>query len=693
MIFTRLTIANFGVYGGRHELDLRPPGGDDARPIVLFGGKNGAGKTTILDAIRLCLYGRSAIGGRIRRADYETALRQRLHRGAAGMATSASIGLEIEHTHAGVRSTYDAVRSWRVDGQTIREDVSIYQDGAPLRSIAPEHWNDFLRDLIPPGVADLFFFDGEQMQALADDDRAPDALAAAIRGLLNLDLVDRLRADLNLYLRQQTQHDRPRLRAALDDAVAAHEAHETRLIERRQDKAQLVAQRDQVLAQLERSRQALLREGAGFVHGRAAIEARQAEVTREIEYVRNAIREFAAGLLPFAVAPAWLARLADRLRHESEAQRAEVAHEAQQEQATAIALRLLDRDFQQQAAPGVQPQDWARIASALQALLQPAAPPDITIRHPLATIERERLLGWIEQATQQLPAQLHTLTQQLETLEAERGALEQARSQIPQDAVAHPLLQQFHELAERKGRLDAQIDALDEELQQLRRVVDDHERERLRAYAQLAASGDADERTQRAAKVQLVLDRYLHEMTAIKVGQVEQAVAQYFNLLCRKSLLVQEVRIDPRGFQVTLYGPNRSELPKSDLSAGEKQLYALALLWALRSVSGRALPIIIDSPLGRLDTEHRRALLRHFFPHAAHQVVLLSTDTEIDSVAFDHLQPAVARSYRLHWDGERGATEVRVGYFGEGRTENTEQRTEEQESEGAREQEDWELAN
>ena len=71
-------------------------------------------------------------------------------------------------------------------------------------------------------------------------------------------------------------------------------------------------------------------------------------------------------------------------------------------------------------------------------------------------------------------------------------------------------------------------------------------------------------------------------------------------------------------------------LEKRDLSAGEKQLFAIGFIYALAQLSGCRMPFVIDTPLGRLDMAHRRRFVAGFLPTASHQVVLLSTDTEIE---------------------------------------------------------------
>ncbi|NJL06329.1 MAG: DNA sulfur modification protein DndD [Chloroflexaceae bacterium] len=668
MIFTRLTLTNFGVYRGRHEFALRPQRDPThPRPIILFGGKNGAGKTTILEALRLCLYGRLALGTRTRKTDYATFIRQRLHRHPAQQVPlqSAQVGILFEHVHAGVLSTYDAVRMWRFEGEALHETVSLYQNGTPLQTIAPEHWGDFLRDLIPPGLADLFFFDGEQVQALADDDREAETLAAAVRGLLNLDVIDRLHADLGVYLRQQERQDQTQaerdVEAAEQELARVRAQYQTSV----QDRAQLQARHDGVVHRLEQARQALIQEGGGFVQDRDVLLHRQQTVQSEIERVTAALRELAAGLLPVAFAPQWCLRLQERLHTEAALEAAGHRTAALRDQAAQVALTLCDGAFQTQVAPAVTPQDWARIVAAVQAVLTPpeAAATTEPLRHPLAARDRQHLLGWIAEATTTVPERLHTLTRQLEQLEQAQQNLEQALSQIPSDGVATPYLDTFRHLAAEQGRLDEQLARAHQAVAHLERHMAQVQRTSDAAVARLAAMGAADARTTQAATIQVVLRHYREELLTQKLAELEQAIADYFNLLCRKQTLVKEVHIDRQRFTVTLYGPNRMLLPKSDLSAGEKQLYATALLWALRSVSGRSLPIIVDTPMGRLDRTHRETLLTHFLPHAAQQVIILSTDTEIDAHAYAHLRPAIAQTFRLSFDEEQGCTVVDQGYL------------------------------
>lgn len=104
-------------------------------------------------------------------------------------------------------------------------------------------------------------------------------------------------------------------------------------------------------------------------------------------------------------------------------------------------------------------------------------------------------------------------------------------------------------------------------------------------------------------------------------------------------------------------------VPKKQLSAGEKQIYAISILWALAQASGRPLPMVIDTPLGRLDSEHRGHLVERYFPHASHQVIILSTDTEIDRSYVRELAPSISHSFQLRYDQADARCAIEDGYF------------------------------
>ena len=166
-------------------------------------------------------------------------------------------------------------------------------------------------------------------------------------------------------------------------------------------------------------------------------------------------------------------------------------------------------------------------------------------------------------------------------------------------------------------------------------------------------------------RVQKTLKLFREKLTLKKLNKLENEVTECFRYLLHKSDLVHRVAIETETYRLSLYDTQGILLPKQRLSAGEKQLLAIAFLWGLARVSGKNLPIAIDTPLGRLDSSHRTNLIERYFPCASHQVILLSTDTEIGKQEINTLrnQEAIAREYLIKYDSKEGHTTVKPGYF------------------------------
>lgn len=129
--------------------------------------------------------------------------------------------------------------------------------------------------------------------------------------------------------------------------------------------------------------------------------------------------------------------------------------------------------------------------------------------------------------------------------------------------------------------------------------------------------------------------------------------------------MVARIAIDPETYRIQLFDRSNSTFPAKRLSAGERQLLAIGLLWGLARTSGRPVPIVIDTPLGRLDSSHRVNLVESYFPNVSHQVLLLSTDEEIDEKHLGRLRDHISHAYLLHHDDHNGGTTVDDGYFWE----------------------------
>ena len=213
--------------------------------------------------------------------------------------------------------------------------------------------------------------------------------------------------------------------------------------------------------------------------------------------------------------------------------------------------------------------------------------------------------------------------------------------------------------------MQAEYEAIQHRQAELDRTIAQTKKELSRYGEKTIDLKNANHIIQASAKVQETLKLFREKLTLKKLNKLEIEVTECFWYLLHKSDLVHRVVIDTHTFRLSLYDSQAQPVPKHRLSAGEKQLLAIAFLWGLARVSGRHLPVAIDTPLGRLDSSHRQNLVERYFPAASHQVILLSTDTEIGKVEYQQLleQNAIAREYCLKYDAKEGQTTVTPGYF------------------------------
>ncbi|MEZ0322814.1 MAG: DNA sulfur modification protein DndD, partial [Hydrogenothermaceae bacterium] len=164
-------------------------------------------------------------------------------------------------------------------------------------------------------------------------------------------------------------------------------------------------------------------------------------------------------------------------------------------------------------------------------------------------------------------------------------------------------------------------------------------------------------------KSQVVLEKFRSGLIKKKVSILEKEMLDSLSKLERKENFITDININPDTFEITLYDRDKKVIPLDKLSAGERQIFAISFLWGLIKTTRKSLPVIIDTPLGRLDSSHRINLAKNYFPNVSHQVILLSTDAEIDKHLYDLMKDNISHSYSLFYNDECMCTKVKEGYF------------------------------
>jgi len=320
MLLRRLSLTNFGTYGGQQSIDLRTCGPTN---IVLFGGKNGAGKSTLLEAIRLCFYGHLSDRSLFSREKYERYLDERVHRDPRSVIQPrfAAVGVEFEYGEQDATHIYEVTRSWeRRNGSKVTELFQLAKDGHPVTDVSADHWQDFVRDLIPPGVSDLFFFDGERIQHLAEGTHDQETLSDAVKNLLGADLIERLQADLGIYRSNLTK-----LQSSTDESAALQALEEKvrattqQLVPLEQETVQLDSTVIELQTRVSRAEAELATWGGNLSKDKDRLQQERARLRAQKDLLESQVREHAHALLPVALAPRLTAALLDQLRREDAA--------------------------------------------------------------------------------------------------------------------------------------------------------------------------------------------------------------------------------------------------------------------------------------------------------------------------------------------------------------------------------------
>ena len=662
MLIKRVELTNYGAYGGDNAFDLSTTAG---RPIVLVGGTNGAGKTTLFESVLLCLYGAESLDGRVTQKSYGTHLAKKVHR-TRGMVSrdGTSISVTFQISHAGTIQEYKVTRSWGMNGEPESLYVHSTDESKITRSdIDAKGWQSFIDSLIPRGIARLFFFDGERIARMMEEGESA-LIKSSFDTLLGLDIIRQLRRDLEINMMRNTKGNNAHIREEFERLTAERKDTEERIV-RLTDK--LASKKDSLetaqstVREIEASIGAL---GGGFAARRSELKTKREAASKARDAVAFRIREACANSLPFAVMPVQTAAIVAQIHEDRQS--------AMRSMTTAAVSESIERAKKRLSVDGVwdELENGSKLRSILIPKLIAALEPidngdDNTSLFSLSREQEDSILSTINNS-REATRTLEKDSEELRNLDEEISRIDVSLASAPNDDEIGPMITRLGNAQSELGMLAAEINHIKEEKSSLT-ALSRHIQVKIRGVvSQLYKDKKAGVRVELTKNVQQVLDSYATKLADKKLSILEINLLEAIRTLMHKKELIDHVGIDRKTYAITLYKQNDIAIQRDSLSKGEQQMLTTAVLWALARTSGRPLPFMIDTPLARLDAEHRSKLIEKFFPTASHQVIILSTDSEIGSNELAQLGDCISRSYAIEYDADEDRTLPRLGYFKEG---------------------------
>lgn len=662
MKFRKLTIENYKSFQFPTEIPF--PQGDNGRSIFLVGGMNGAGKSSVMEAINFCLYG----------AKVEEIFRNINRREKSKGNASVSFELAIEMDDGGeliVKRSWSAGASADPKARDLNERLVVVRDGKRVSVQSKEIWQDFIRATIPPGITQFFFFDGEKIQEIAADDHSEVRLKSSLEAALGLQYINRLATDI-VYIKQEERKSFVEISDEdLEFKQSELKREKSKLARKNQERQSTSSELDAFKSQLEDAKQRFEATFNAAPESRETMRAHEKKrifAANRLSQVESEIRALCERSLPLSIA----GKLFGRIRHQIDVERESASSEAIKENAASLAKRVVRvvEEPEPIYSETLSDEKMEELEKRIFRLLREGEPnKDITKFLDLSDRDAARVLNKMESLETSDVFLLKPLLEEKRELEGQVRQLEAITQSGAMTDTERDLFEQLQSEMEscstQIGRKTEQLRLLEEDVLSLEKRISDIEVEIEKLYEKHNVSKERAEFINECDSIASVLNQFIVRLRKNKVHVLQEKTFEMYRLLSSRSGLIKDIVIDDKTYEVRITDRNGHEIKKSSLSAGEKEVFAISLLWGLAQTSQIKLPIIIDTPLSRLDSTHRDNIVNNYFPNAGEQVVILSTDTEIDADYYRKLKPALSGAASLEFDQRQELTTFREGYFWE----------------------------
>lgn len=660
MYFSKVELKNFGIYKGTHEMDLTDKVGD--RNIILVGGLNGRGKTTFHDSILIALYGKQALKYIQEKArSYDKLLLDHINKHATDDETYVAVSLCLDDgTHLRVKRSWSA-RDNKVDTHTVVEKNGV------VDKYLGDSWSYYIEEILPFGIARFFFFNNEKITQLADD-TSFEQIKTSIKSAIGVSAIEKTIVHTDEVIRRKKKD-----LAAFENSEEniGYQEVEAQIadIDRRSEEAvkqanSLERKCETIAARLEAKEKEFWASGGELSKNRDAIKLEMQNITAEVAKIQEEIMQNVVD----PATPLFMCRSLVRDAYDRELSKQDVEAKKYTDK---IIVELHKKILNRLATSSLDPDSVNMVKAIMQDILVSHYPSDTAPQEEknISKASMDLYRHLITQFFQEITLRIQNLVSRVESKESEFLSLDAHLSESEEKTMAMKLYDALKSIEAERALAESEFLRQKEAIENLK-----HQREilvakRVQLIKAIAGKENANNDNARIVKYAAmsieVLTEFKIRLQREKVSKLSQTATDCFCELVEKDSLVSQICIDPDSLDVTILDIDGNELLKNQLSAGEQQMFAISIVWALALSSGYKAPVIIDTPMARLDSSHRSNFVTKYLPAASSQVMVLSTDEEIYGRYLDLVRDHVVDYYTLLYREEEQCTSIVHGYFGE----------------------------
>ena len=653
MIFENLLVNNFGVYNGRQNFNLST---DKKKPVILIGAMNGSGKTTFLQAVDFVLYGKFSNIFQSQKLSYENFLKRNINK--ENYEEGAQIELSFFRKYKGKNQKFKLSRNWKPNGSKIKDEFFVFINDEFDEDITKD-WDNFVEQILPSRVASLFFFDGEKIEQLADLDKSKEVLKKAINSLLGLEIVDQLNIDVDEFQKRSLiQLKTDQEKEKIDKLNKEIESLEQDIKKVDENIIQTEDKLTNIKYEVEQIDISLSQKGLLYYEKKNEYEKEVKEINIKQDLIKTELVKLAGGDAPLLLIKDQLGEILEQSKYLSQIQ-----NKSEYQKNTNDLLENIS-DFV------IKNSDDGKFIKKFENFIESKKIKKVQNNdneYLLENLNYQDLNLLINQNLILSEKEINKNTKALKKLDEESEKISQLINKIPADDEIKPLIEKQKKLKTEELNLKTKLNVLNAQRGEINGPMVKLKIQMRQEYDKKSNQDlinlDKKRFVDYSVKVKDVLSSFHVKALDYHIKKLEKLILESFNNLHRKKNYVKSIKINTSSFELQLFEKKNIEIDTDKLSAGERQLLAVAILWGLAKASNSAAPTIIDTPLGRLDSEHRLNLVEQYFPTASKQVILLSTDEEINKKYHKYIKPYLTRSYKVEYDQSINGSKSQEGYF------------------------------